>query len=270
MWSSFLLFYRCLCLLSLFGLSVSAPAPTPEPAAAVDHRLQQTSSLRNSFGGDVHTKCAVRQQPADGRSTEGPLLSPRDCLGNEAGFPINYWSFYPYTTAIRSLNTDEKAFFGPLGYHSRDREQRATDQTYQWYIPKKTKTVKATETIHHAAVTETVYMLTTTTAIETTTAILRETTTKTAIVYRLHQPSSESARKKLSPTGSSQKDKFIESPEGVPRHSTAAILREFHDGTLGHRSDHWASIPGRDNSWRRRVPVLGRLSRVLLIYDTMY
>jgi hypothetical protein len=271
MWSFFRLFYRCLCVLSLFGLSVSAPAPTPDSAPAVDHRLQQISSLPDSFVGGVHTQCAARQQPGDSQTTDGPLLLPRDCPSNDAGFlteVINYWSFYPYTTAIRSLNTDEKTFFGPLGYHSRDREQRATDQTYQWYIPKKTKTVKATETVHQAAVTETVYLVATTTATETTTAILRETITKTAIVYGLQQSSPESARKKLSPTGSSKNEKFIESPGGTPRHSTAAILREFHEGTLGHRSDHWASGPARDNSRRRRLPALGVVPRVILLDNT--
>jgi hypothetical protein len=69
------------------------------------------------------------------------------------------YTTYSYTTAIRSLSEEEHAFFGPLGYHSRPDEQRASDRTHSWFIPKQTMTVGATTTVElKAPVTKTVYM----------------------------------------------------------------------------------------------------------------
>ncbi|KAA8909489.1 hypothetical protein FN846DRAFT_1008849 [Sphaerosporella brunnea] len=220
MWSlhPLLLAFPCLWLFSLFALSSSAPTPivlVPTP-----------------IGGQK--KCEVQRQSRHSQQSDESLLSPRDCAGEDfAPSLINYWSFYPYTTAIRSLLSDERRFFGPLGYHTRDSDQRASDQTYLWYLPRKTKTVKATETVVTAAVTETLYLLSTTTATETTTLLQRttatKTATKTATVY---------VNRKFPFSG--QKEPFtglaepLEHAGRPPRHSTAVVLQDAHPETLGH------------------------------------
>jgi len=56
------------------------------------------------------------------------------------------WSFYPYTTVVRQLPENERHFFGPLGYHTRGTDQRKDDQTYVWFIPKRTSITTTTTT----------------------------------------------------------------------------------------------------------------------------
>jgi hypothetical protein len=163
-----------ICLLSLL-LSL-----LPTPAVG-----RQLSSITNG----VHRSQCNLNQPSKHPAIEGRSLTPRDCApdeGEDHVIPQDYWSFYPYTTAIRSLGEHEHKFFGPLGYHTRNTEQRATDQTYLWFIPKRTTTVDATQTIHKAALTETVYITKTKTT--TVTRMSRETITVarrtvTATVY---------------------------------------------------------------------------------------
>jgi hypothetical protein len=235
-------------LLSLFAPSVPAPAP------AIDHRLMQISSLYSSFSDGTHKQCAVQQRSGGSQPSARKLFSPRDCTLNPD--IINYWSYYPYTTAIRPLNTDEHTFFGQLGYHTRDHAQRATDKTYLWYIPKRTKTVNTTETIHRAALTETVYLVMTATTTETTISTSKEITTETATVYRGLRPTPPRARTKTYPIGSINNG-IIEGQAGMPRHSTTTGAQDTREGTSGYGSSRWTSVPARDNLWTRRDPVLG-------------
>ncbi|KAF8250715.1 hypothetical protein K440DRAFT_659332 [Wilcoxina mikolae CBS 423.85] len=133
--------------------------------------------LSSVTNGNHHSQC-ILSQPSEHLPIEGRSLAPRDCGpddGEDHIIPADYWSFYPYTTAIRSLEEHEHNFFGPLGYHTRDAEQRAIDQTYLWFIPKRTTTVDATQTVHKAASTRTLYITTTKTT--TVTKISRVTTT---------------------------------------------------------------------------------------------
>ncbi|CCX30479.1 Protein of unknown function [Pyronema omphalodes CBS 100304] len=90
---------------------------------------------------------------------------------------IDYWNYYPYTTAIRTdLSEDEHSFFGGLGARTRDAEQREIDQTYLWFLP--AKTITSVETLYGQTTTETDLFTVTTTA----TVISHQTVTVRATV----------------------------------------------------------------------------------------
>lgn len=130
---------------------------TPSRVGNSDFRIGQssgaTTSSRVGYSNNQHF---VNDQGVDESSVR---VLPR---ATTALPPVNdLYSFYPYKTAVRTLPTSAHKFFGELGYHTRDFDQRMTDLTYIWYMPRKTvlATVGATKTVHRESVsTATVYV----------------------------------------------------------------------------------------------------------------